>query len=367
MFYTAEDRGSHLGGAQDERVIHGKCNDKIYYRTPVVGRLVFRRRFDSFYGKEALLAVISGKGESVPLEDSRTVGIVRIADSEDAAHPLPFPSITVGEIPPECDGRIALLDPSSGRLFVSPDITTVNRYLPELRRRQSEPIPPFVMCGGKKIRLSVMRDAEDRELECNTVISLWESDECEEELYIRYSEMAERTVGRSLTISLSARSDYSIALRALMRGAVWGELSLLLCDILTESELTNFMKGLCAAFCELEAEGREFNGYLPRGLCIDSPYLLSISKELRGIDFFIFDLEKIISSLGGGRDEPPDDLILYALESVCRISEARGDICHGAILGERTLSEHICSRLADGGVSHFISAPHNISKICNLI
>ena len=366
MFYTAEKRGERPDGANRERIIHGKCNDNVYCRAPVVGRLVFCQSLDTFYGKEALLAVISRKAEAVPLEDARTVGIVRIADSEEAALPLPCPTITVDEIPPECDGRIALLDPSSGRLFVSPDIATVNRYLPALCRSQSEHIPPFVMCGSKKIRLSVLRDAYDVDIDCNTIIKLWNSDESEEELYMRYSEMAECAVGRSLTISLSARSDYSDALRALMRGAVWGELSLLLCGILTEGELTDFMKGICAAFCELEAEGREFNGYLPRGLCIDSPYLLSIAKELRGIDFFIFDLEKIIFALGG-RDEPPEDLILYAIESVCRVSEAREDIRHGVILGERTLCKKICSRLADSGILHFISSPRNIGKICNLI
>ena len=367
MFYTSEEWGIRPEGFAEERVILGKCHNRIYSRAPVVGRLMLGKDLKSFYGKEALLAVVCDGTDRDSIEDSRTVGVVRIADGEENISSVPLPSITVKELPHECNGRIALLDPTSERIFISPDITTVNKYLPMIFKKPKESVPPFVLREGKVIRISVIRGAEDTCFDCDTLLLPCQKSECEEELYLRYAEMAEGAIGRSLIVSLSARPLCASSLRALMRGAVWGELSLLICGILTEGELTEFTQEFCRAFCELETEGREFNGYLRRGLCVDTPYLLSIVEKLKGIDFFIFDLEKIVFFLCGGRETPPADVILYALESVCAAINSRGDIRHGVILGKKTLTTQICERLTACGVSRFAVAPEHISTLYRLL
>ena len=47
----------------------------------------------------------------------------------------------------------------------------------------------------------------------------------------------------------------------------------------------------------LEAEGREFNGYLPRGITISSPLWLMRPSPVTNPDFLILDLDSLLPSL----------------------------------------------------------------------
>ena len=360
MFYSvSRDLTSEL-------IIHGSCGRDTVGLSPVIGRLIFSENITSFSGKEALLAIVSENTDRETLEDARTVGIVRIAEPTSSPLGIHCPYLTVSELPRCCDGRIALLDPEGQRLFVSPDIATVNRYLPRLRRSTEEVLTSSVLKNGKRLTLAVVPEMDETDWGLNILLAPPLSED-EEELYLGILEIAEQDVSRSVTVGISGKFASASTLRAILRGAVWGELSLLICDLLTEEELTDFMRRYCRVYCELEGEKREFNGYIRRGISIATPHLLSIAHSLHGIDFFVYDLEQLLSLLCGNRTEPPEQVIYALLSTIGNITDTRTDLCHGVILGQRTISSTICRRLIGLGVSYFAAPPSHINELCRII
>ena len=369
MFYTAEDRDRRLSSSVKERVIPGKSEKSLRFRTPVVGRLIYHKNIKSFSGAEALLAVIyelPDEGVAYVFDDPRTVGVVFVYDYDKEAERVSLPSIKVGELPSEYGGRIALLDPEGERLFISPDITTLNRYLPRLFQRSCDLPPSYVLQDGKKLSLSVILNKEKDEQDRNTIRPLPAVDN-PEELYLRCSEIAESATGNQVTCSVSARDISVSSLCSLRRCAVWGDVSLLLCGLLCEEELTLFLQKFCHAFCELETDKREFNGYIKRGLLIDSPYLLWAAHSFYGIDFILFDAEKLLALISGQREDPPCDVTSYVLSSISSFVVSRGDIPCGVILGEKTLTQHFCAELVRCGVESFTTDSELFRKLYRIL
>lgn len=367
MFSTASEgeRRTYTSSGQrrEQQIIFGKCKRRVFSDSPVIGRLISDRELDSFNGTEALLAIINGM-DSTPCEDSRTVGVVRVSNEACADGELPCPSITVSELPPDCHGRIALLDPDGEKLFVSPDITTVNRYVPMLYRGD-DTLPSVIFRNGKELRLSILCNQSHKISSGILVTKLPEKGE--EELYRYFSDIAESSVGKGSSVLLSASELSHSVLRALLRGAVWGELSLLLGGILTSDGLTAALSEFCRVFCELETEGREFNGYLQRGLYIDSPYLLSRAEKLCGIDTFVYDTERLAALMSGVNNNIPEELLSDLLEKIRSTVSHRPDVSHGATVGKATLSSPFCHALADCGITHFITPPELIRNLYEIL
>ena len=349
----------------------GSCPREYSKSSPVVGRLVPDSCLEAFSGNEAIIAVVYDLRNSTATGDLRTVGIVRIAEgTEDMAGRLSCPSIILSELPSECKGRIALLDPVAQRLYVSPDIVTVNRYTPLLCSANiSDARQPLFMPDGKRIMLSVIpngkalfqSDADGYALRPDT------TGRSEDELFLLYRDIAEKAVGQTVTVSLSSDERLSYCLRALMRGAVWGETSLCLCDILTENELKKALECFNKTFCELEAEGREFNGYLPRALLIDTPYLLLRSERLLGVDCFIYDAERLTALFCGDRQTPPDELFEELVAHIRRLIDSRRDIRHSVILGNRTLCPKLCGELLNCGISDYTVPQDKFDEAYNIL
>ncbi len=80
--------------------------------------------------------------------------------------------------------------------------------------------------------------------------------------------------------------------RALFRAAVYGRFSLLLGGILSNADVRQAMNEIHSAFCLLELEGREFNGYISKGILIDTPLSLGIT-DTDGIDFICLDVSNL--------------------------------------------------------------------------
>ena len=369
MFYTAENRDRRLSYSVKERVILGRGGRTLCSRSPVVGRLISYKNIKSFSGKEALLAVVCGAAyEYDPcfFDDPRTVGVVFVSDSETEMTELPHPSITVYELPSEYNGRIALLDPEGERVFISPDISTVNKYLPRLFHRSEDSLPSFVLRDGKKLSLSVIREDGKDGHEGDIILPLPDLNDAEE-LYGRCAETVENATGKQVTFLISAEKISVSAISALMRSAVWGDVSVLLRGILNEDELTAFLQSFCHAFCELETDRREFNGYISRGLLIDSPYLLSLAEGLYGVDFFVFDAEALLSLFSGGRKGPPEEVFSHILTQISAVVSKRKDVPCGALLGENTLSPSFCAALERCGVERYVTAPRLYKKLYRIL
>lgn len=369
MFYTAENRDRRLGASVKERVILGKSEKRFCFCAPVVGRLISYKNTKSFFGKEALLTVVYGRpddADACVFDDPRTVGIVFVSDTDGAVSEPSLPSISVYELPAEYDGRIALLDPEGDRLFISPDISTVNRYLPRLFKGTGDSLPSFILRDGKKLSLSVISNGDGIDTDRDSLIPLPLTEDAEE-LYLRSAEIVEGAVGRSVTFLLSNDEASVSAIGSVMRSAVWGDLSVLLCGILTEAELTHFLQKFCHAFCELETDRREFNGYICRGLCIDSPYLLSVADRLYGMDFFVFDAEALVSLYCGERKEPPEEVLTLILTLISKVTANRRDIPYGVILGERTLSPSFCKSLEECGIQRYVTSAELFGEMYRML
>ncbi len=342
--------------------------------SPVIGRLFFKGGEKSFYN-EALLAVLDGKDDHLPEDGGCLVGIVRIA--EDGEHTfdgeLPYPSIILHELPKSYNGQVALLDPLSKGLFISPDLKTVNLYSRELfKKAQSKYDIGLFLPTGKRIRIydrispsASMTDSENGfvfELSKRAVHSF-----TEDKLYELYRDLAEKHTGLPMTLCIYGGKDFCKHLRAILRGAVYGRFSVLIRGVLSKSELTDILSLSSKTFCELEAEGREFNGYIPRGLCIDTPLLLYSESGLDGADFITFDIERLTRLLTDGRD----------VSESCVFEKIALDIKHfadmsrieriSAIIGENDISKELLLGLIECNTSVFYVYPKNHELFSKLL
>ena len=358
MLRNADTHTHRLDLTAPMKIFLGKCAKRNMQSAPVIGRLIFEEKIDSFSGNEALLAIVDGSYGGYAAYDGRTVGMVCISDKMgDTSDRMPqYPCITLSELPRDCNGKIALLDPKTQRLYVSPDIVTVNRYTALFTPScNTDGKICHRLSDGKKILISVIPDdISDLSFDADGfILNPFGCSTNEEDLYSIYTDIAECAVGQAVEISLSVKNDLECSIRALLRSAVWGEVSLLFSDVLTEDGLTKALDGFHKVFCELEAEGREFNGYIQRGLRIDSPYLFSRASDLCGVDTFVYDAEGLAVSLGGNRQKLPRELTDSLCLDIRKLSEKRRDVKHSVILGNNTLTEPFCRGLIDSGISSY--------------
>ena len=178
----------------------------------------------------------------------------------------------------------------------------------------------------------------------------------EEALFEAYRDVAERAFGVPITVIAEYDVFFAERIRAILRGAVYGHFSLLIRGILCETDLKNALLEINRVFCELETDGREFNGYIQRGLCIDSPMLLRQNVSTEGIDLCVIDAERLISLMTNNSERTePYVLSLVAdeiKEAVCRWRKA--DLF--AILGKYSASKDFFRQLTDCGIySFFVS------------
>ena len=350
------------------RIFNGKCSKKE--TRPIVGRLIFEENIDSFSGNEGFFAVIRKKGEPTIPSDTRIVGVIWLTDDTAKRSRLPYPIMTLCELPADCAGKIALLDTSAETLFVSPDIFTVNRYtaLPTSKNHPRRGLP-LTLPNGRRIKImeavSSISEISDRGSGylLDMPASTFRSACSEEQLYEAYRDVAELAVGRSVTVIADTDKYASDRLRAIMRGAVFGNISLAFRGILTEAELRRALERFCKSFCELETEGREFNGYIKRGLIIDTPYLLQIAPQLCGVDFFIYDTDRLVRLLSGERKKAPAEITDRLLDDIRSVIDNRGALCHAAFLGKNTATVAFFQQLSSYGITDCFASDDVIETV----
>ena len=114
----------------------------------------------------------------------------------------------------------------------------------------------------------------------------------------------ERLVPELIIVDMAVPSDGERRLRAfsenaeqLFCAAIYGSFAVSFSGFHTEGELADAISVFHKAFCVLETEGREFNGYIPRGITVASPIWLMRSCPVTNPDFIIFDMDLLIPSL----------------------------------------------------------------------
>lgn len=120
----------------------------------------------------------------------------------------------------------------------------------------------------------------------------------EELFYERCRVLAEEAMGKNVTVGIGFdRSqedavDFRAMLCGVFRASVYGRISMMIWGCASLTDLLRVRREIVRAFCDLEKDGREFNGYIERGVLIESPILLFSSTLAEGMDFVCFDSER---------------------------------------------------------------------------
>lgn len=170
----------------------------------------------------------------------------------------------------------------------------------------------------------------------------------EDEVYERLCEAADASIGIPITAVLrfegtpgEREQTFRSRVRAVYRASVWGQFSLLCVGASLPEHVCSIYEALRDAFCELESEGREFNGFIKKGIEIDTPLLLYKFPTYLKFDFFCFDIDRLMH-LCACRDESD------ALKRV--ISDDILSLCsssHGTELAVRSLDVAQARRISD--------------------
>lgn len=222
-----------------------------------------------------------------------------------AAKGLPFFLLDEqGAIAPESDGRIALIDFSLGRLIIDPKLDTLDRYsnrrgmklLSRPSVKESAAVDPRTLSD-----LDLYRFRTDRGLLCGA-----EDIEYRGDFFELALALAEGSSQGGLCIGLPTailENDEVFCERAdaIFRAAVYGELSVMLEGYLSLEDIERSFRLMNKSYCRLEGEGREINGYLARGVMIETPLQLWNTKSLPRLDFLCFDFDALCKNLLGER------------------------------------------------------------------
>lgn len=193
-------------------------------------------------------------------------------------------------------GKVALLDVDRDMVIIDPELETLNAY-PGSKRGVE-------MC-------SVVRSEERadswlvREKGGSALMLDAEAAKRGKSLFDVLSDIAEESCGRSITVGLCTPADKSDRERffedveALFRAAVYGSFSVQLEGYSSPEDIRIALELMHRVFCELEQRGREFNGYLPRGILVSSPIWLFDFCPFPKSDFLTFDFDSITASLLG--------------------------------------------------------------------
>ena len=123
-----------------------------------------------------------------------------------------------------------------------------------------------------------------------------DGEEGEQRLYETLRALAEEDPEREISVLVSSdqQEKTETQIKAIFRAAVYGEVSLLFGDIFTNEDAEEAKDCAQRAFRSLLEEGREFNGFIPKGLLIDTPLALLSEISEQGFDFFCLDEKRLI-------------------------------------------------------------------------
>ena len=291
----------NCSGLNSERRLVGKV--ALGGSETLIGRINF---FDEGYTEGSVLFIYGGERiDRTALSLRPPIAIVAICcergDTVADICSLGVPCIFVDwaeTLSKDCKNKVVLLDTERGILALDPSIETLNFYSNEKSKRASNNFP----CEQGRFLKSFNEDIRRLDFEhflvfgdsaCDggsffeSAVSLWER-RCPESLTIAL---------RAPDYSESSARDFSERVEELFKASLYGSFALAISDFYCEEELERALKLLHKAFCNLEVEGREFNGYIPRGVVFSSPLWLCRPCPVTNPDFIILDLDRLLPSL----------------------------------------------------------------------
>ena len=194
-------------------------------------------------------------------------------------------------------GRVALIDAQRDVLIVDPDIDTLNCYAEDNRISRSALPERIALWQDSSYGLTVKKERSGKSVLVRGIESVSHT-----ELFDALADIAEEFCGLPITIGidLSAAGDgFDERIEAIFRSAVYGNFSLMLENYRSESDIFLARDRLSGVFCALESEGREFNGYLRKGLLLSAPIWLMQNIAHGKADFICFDFDRLTAALLG--------------------------------------------------------------------
>lgn len=194
---------------------------------------------------------------------------------------------TFSELGERVSNKIAILDPTKEKLYVNPDLETVCSLLGEKRKETG--ISRLAVCDG----VCTVPEGFD-----GLVVKLARSFEMtEEEMYDDLCDIADRNTGARIVavVTMDEREDtFASHVRAVYRAGVWGRFSLLCRGVNTPEHTDRCITVLHSVFRELDEGGREFNGFIPKGIVIDTPAQLLKGRRMGAFDIHCFDIDTLV-------------------------------------------------------------------------
>ncbi|MBT1163692.1 phosphoenolpyruvate--protein phosphotransferase [Bifidobacterium felsineum] len=292
-----------------------------------------------------ILAEDLAPSETVQLDRAKVLGFVTAKGSANShtailARTMGLPAIIgIGDaFDPDDDGHTAVIDGTSGLVFVDPDEETLAeyqgkkaKYEEHLRLLQELKGKPTETKSGQKVRLYanigrpsdvaavLANDAEGIGLFRSEFLYLESEDYPTEEFQFQaYKEVAQKMgdrlvvirtldigadkqVGyfnlehednpalgyRAIRICLTRPEIFKVQLRALLRASVYGNIAIMLPMITSVEEVRDAKKILEEVKEELRGEHIDFNEHIQVGIMIETPASVIMADELAAeVDFF---------------------------------------------------------------------------------
>ena len=282
------------------------CRVAVGCRDAVIGKINF---FDESYTEGSILCVRGGEEcDFSQLLFCPPIAVVILNCAKSSSIGL-FCSLGVpcilleeGEL---SDGafknRVALIDTERGIITFDPSIETLNFYSKDFRREGG-----FLRFGCEKGRfLEVLSDSNLKNDEDTVENYLIPSRLLlnGEDIFDSALSLWERLSPELITVELSVGKNeneeklFSEIVEQLFRASVYGGFAISVCGFDCDDLLLKSQRAIHKAFCLLEGEGREFNGYIPRGITISSPIRVMSELPIANPDFIILDIDSILPAL----------------------------------------------------------------------
>lgn len=216
------------------------------------------------------------------------------------------------------EDKIAILDCQRQKLCVDPDIDVIKSYFERIA----------ALPESKTAWLCT--DSHTVVDGCDGIVVRVDGDE--ESVYDFLCDIADRNTGVRIVAQTEYDSGVLERIRGVLRAAVWGRISLL-CRANTPEETESFFSLTHTAFCALESEGREFNGFIPKGLRIDTPIML-LSPPNRYADIFVMDCNALLRRFTATEniDGAAKDVFSYISRFVRQATDVKTALCvQGAV------------------------------------
>ena len=226
--------------------------------------------------------------------------------------------LILNKLAAEHDAKIAILDSRTATLFIDPDLDTLSRYARHLRFGIDATLSPMLSPRFEAIPLS---EHLPTTLHCAKMLSPTEHAQLslpqhEDALFEALRALGEESRESPLLFPVrvyNLQSEESLAslrlrLRALLRAAVYGSLSLLFEGIYSEASAKQAFSVLKGVVKELSEESLEHNAHLPCGITAESFLLLHTLNTTLPIDYICLDWDRLVrSALPSVEEKAPTD------------------------------------------------------------